>query len=169
MPKLGEQFHALHRDSDIGNGARPGSKPMTIGQLSRRTGVPIKVLREYERLGFLYTLGRSEGNYRLFDETTLWCVHVVQRLRSLGLTLKEIRDVVAFCLERPDEPLGPPLSRKLDQALARVEDRLAELHALRQRITVFQAAYAAFLAGESQFGPLAPDPRRAKRDHRIPS
>jgi DNA-binding transcriptional MerR regulator len=29
---------------------------MTIGQLSRRTGVPIKVLREYERLGFLYTL-----------------------------------------------------------------------------------------------------------------
>jgi MerR family transcriptional regulator, copper efflux regulator len=41
---------------------------MTIGQLSRRTGVPIKVLREYERLGFVYTLGRSAGNYRLFGE-----------------------------------------------------------------------------------------------------
>jgi hypothetical protein len=32
---------------------------MTIGQLSRRTGVPIKVLRHYEDLGFLYTLGRT--------------------------------------------------------------------------------------------------------------
>ncbi len=42
------------------------SQAMTIGQLSRRTGVPIKALREYERLGFLYTLGRSESNYRLF-------------------------------------------------------------------------------------------------------
>ncbi len=142
---------------------------MTIGQLSRRSGVPIKLLREYERLGFLYTLGRSEGNYRLFDETTLWCVHVVQRLRSLGLTLKEIREVVAFCLERPEEPMGPPLSQKLDQALARVEGRLTELHALRQRITDFQADHGAFLAGESQFGPLSPEPRRAKRGHKIPS
>src|SRR5215472_43187 len=67
------------------------SKVMTIGQLSRRSGVPIKVLRKYEDLGFLYTLGRSESNYRLFGEDALWCVQVVQGLRSLGLTLKELR------------------------------------------------------------------------------
>ncbi len=36
------------------------SHAMTIGQLSQRTGVPIKTLREYEGLGFLYTRGRSE-------------------------------------------------------------------------------------------------------------
>ena len=63
------------------------SKPMTVGQLSRRTGVPIKVLREFERLGFLYTLGRSDSNYRLFDESALWWLHVIQSLRSLELTL----------------------------------------------------------------------------------
>jgi DNA-binding transcriptional MerR regulator len=57
-------------------------KPLTIGQLSRRTGVPIKALREYEQLGLLYTRGRSESNYRLFDEDALWwcklfvhCIH----------------------------------------------------------------------------------------------
>jgi hypothetical protein len=44
---------------------------MTIGQPSRRSGVSIKVLSEYERLGFLYTLGRSESNCRLFGEETL--------------------------------------------------------------------------------------------------
>ena len=58
---------------------------MTGSDARRRTGVPIKVLRECERLGFLYTLGRSDGNYRLFDEETLWCVNTIQRLRSLGL------------------------------------------------------------------------------------
>lgn len=42
------------------------TQALTIGQLAQRTGVPIKVLREYEGLGFLYTLGRSESNYRLF-------------------------------------------------------------------------------------------------------
>ena len=35
------------------------SNAMTIGQLSRHTGVPVKVLRHYEDLGVLYTLGRS--------------------------------------------------------------------------------------------------------------
>jgi hypothetical protein len=46
---------------------------MTIGALSRRTGVPVKALREYEDLGLIYTVGRSAGNYRLFDEEALWC------------------------------------------------------------------------------------------------
>jgi len=41
---------------------------MTIGALSRRTGVPVKALREYEDLGLIYTVGRSAGNYQLFDE-----------------------------------------------------------------------------------------------------
>lgn len=44
---------------------------MTIGQLSQRSGVPIKTLREYEHLGFLCTMGRSESNYRLFSEEAL--------------------------------------------------------------------------------------------------
>jgi MerR family transcriptional regulator, copper efflux regulator len=69
---------------------------MTIGQFSRRSGVPIKVLRDYEDLGFLYTLGRSESNYRLFGEEALWCVQVIQGLRSLGLTLKEIKTLLGL-------------------------------------------------------------------------
>src|SRR6266511_3762854 len=76
------------------------AKPMTIGQLSRRTGVPIKTLREYEQLGLIYTLGRSESNYRLFGEEALWCVQVIRTMRSLGLTLKEIQDIAALYLER---------------------------------------------------------------------
>lgn len=118
------------------------SNAMTIGQLSRRTGVPIKVLREYERLGFIYTLGRSESNYRLFGDEALWCVQVVQGLRSLGLTLKEIREIVTQYLEHPDEPIGALLEEKLAQAAARVEARIADLQALHQRIADFRAMQA---------------------------
>src|SRR5579864_5868620 len=97
------------------------SNAMTIGQLSRRSGVPIKVLREYERLGFLYTLGRSEGNYRLFGEEALWCVQVIQGYRSLGLTLKEIQEIVTRYIEHPDAPNDALVKAKLAQATARVE------------------------------------------------
>src|SRR5262249_1839442 len=60
------------------------STVMTIGALSRRTGVPVKALREYEDLGLIYTVGRSAGNYRLFDEEALWCVAVIGTLRGAG-------------------------------------------------------------------------------------
>jgi DNA-binding transcriptional MerR regulator len=115
---------------------------MTIGLLSQRTGVPIKVLREYEDLGFLYTLGRSASNYRLFGDEAPWCVRVVQGLRSLGLTLHEIQVLMARYLERPDEPIDGLLTEQLAQALARVEARIASLQILRQRLLDFQAARA---------------------------
>jgi MerR family transcriptional regulator, copper efflux regulator len=113
---------------------------MTIGQLSRRTGVSIKILREYEHLGFLYTLGRSAGNYRLFGEEATWWVQVVQSLRSLGLTLKEIQTLTVRYTERPSEPIEPVLNEQLARALARIEARIASLEALRQRVLDFLTA-----------------------------
>jgi DNA-binding transcriptional MerR regulator len=115
---------------------------MTIGQLSRRTGVPIRVLREYERLGFLYTLGRSDSNYRLFGEETLWCVRVVQGLRSLGLTLNEIQTLTTRYMERAGEPIDALLHEQLARALARIEARIAALQTFHQRVLDFQAACA---------------------------
>lgn len=133
---------------------------MTIGQVARRTGVPIKTLRVYDRLGLLSTRGRSPSNYRLFDDTVLCCLHAIATLRSLGLTLKEIQELTAHTVDCCDHPLlslGPLLGAKLDQALARVETRIAELHALRQRIRAFQTAHAAALAGQTTLDLGSPD------------
>lgn len=44
---------------------------MTVGELSRRTDVPIKALREYTDGGLIYTVGRSATNYRLFGNDAL--------------------------------------------------------------------------------------------------
>ncbi len=118
------------------------SHAMTIGQLSRRTDVPIKVLRDYEDLGFLSTRGRSESNYRLFGEEAVRCVQVVQGLRSLGLTLKAIQALATAHCERPGELVDGLLQEHLPQSLARVEAQINTLQALRQRILEFQAASA---------------------------
>ena len=139
------------------------SNAMTIGQLSQRSGVPIKVLRKYEDLGFLYTLGRSESNYRLFGEEALWCVQVVQGLRSLGLTLKELQVLTTSYLGRSDEPTDGLLKAQLEQALARIEAHIATLQEIRSRILEFQAALSGApgrptLSALVQL--LASDPRR---------
>jgi hypothetical protein len=41
------------------------SELMTVGQLSRRTGLSIKAIGEYEAVGLIYSAGRSEGNFAI--------------------------------------------------------------------------------------------------------
>ncbi len=133
---------------------------MTIGELSRRTGMPVKALREYADMGIVYMLGRSPGNYRLFDESALWCVEVIRGLRSLGLTVADIREIAAIYLTRTDQPIGPHLAARLYAAQARIEARIAELQELRRRIDNFAAAHAAELSGSAGADFRADDPRK---------
>jgi DNA-binding transcriptional MerR regulator len=95
---------------------------MTVGELARRTGLSIKAIRQYEALGLVYSAGRSDGNYRLFDESALWCAQVISTLRSLGLTIKEIDRLGRAYLSRPEEPVGPQLAALLDRAERRHDE-----------------------------------------------
>ncbi len=152
----------MNRDDFVSNfsAETSTSKPMTIGQLARQTGVSIKTLREYEHLGLIYTLGRGENNYRLFNDDALWCVQVIGILRSLGLTLKEIQEISAFYCQRPSELTGPRLAEKLDQALNRIEARLSDLESVRQRIMDFRRTHAAALEGLAELPLYISDPHR---------
>lgn len=129
---------------------------MTIGALSRRTGVPVKALREYEDLGLIYTVGRSAGNYRLFDEEALWCVGVIATLRGLGMTLAEIGDLAASYLQGSGEPVGPRLAEVLDVVRGRTENRIAELREVLRRIDDYRSQFADQLAGRADFRALDP-------------
>src|SRR5919204_1709420 len=104
---------------------------MTVGQRAARRGLSVKAIRQYEALGLIYSAGRSEGNYRLFDESALWCAQVISKLRSLGLTIKEIDQLARAYLSRPDEPIGPHLAALLERAERRIDARMAELEAVR--------------------------------------
>lgn len=130
---------------------------MTIGGLSRQTGVSVKTLRQYEDLGLIYTVGRSAGNYRLFDAEAMWCVGVVGTLRALGLTLGEIQELAGSYLCQPGDNIGPMVAGMLGVVRARTQARIAELHQLLQRIDDFETSGAAELSGRADF--RAQDPR----------
>jgi DNA-binding transcriptional MerR regulator len=135
---------------------------MTVGELARRTGLSIKAIRQYEALGLVYSAGRSEGGYRLFDESALWCAQVISTLRSLGLSIKEIDRLGRAYLSDPDEPLGPRLAALLDRAERRIDDRIAELEAFRGRIRAFRTEHAAALAGHHDADLFGEDPRHTR-------
>jgi DNA-binding transcriptional MerR regulator len=120
---------------------------MTVGELSRRTGVPVKALREYTDWGLIYSQGRSGANYRLYDDEALQCVQVITELRGLGLTLAELRWLASSYPDENGQLIGPRLAERLRAARARVETQIAQLEQTRHRIAAFEAAHRHALTG----------------------
>ena len=126
---------------------------MTVGELSRHTGVSVKNLRQYTDWGLIYSVGRSASGYRLFDDEALWCVELIARLRGLGLTIAEIRDLT-HTLTHPRHPrhqglrAGTLLAQRLHQSRARIEDRISELQLTLARIDAYESDHQAELNGQ---------------------
>ncbi|GAA3246110.1 MerR family transcriptional regulator [Streptomyces labedae] len=122
------------------------SRPMTVGELSRRTGVRVKALREYTDLGLIYTLGRSPANYRLYDADALWCVRFIGELRGLGLTVAEIRELTAAWTDSSGHPVGSHLAELLHRSRERLYQRIAAQQQILERIEKFETEHQADLA-----------------------
>lgn len=126
---------------------------MTTGELSRRTGLPVKAVRDYADAGLIYSIGRTTAGYRLFADEALWCVETIRGLRALGLTVAEIHS-----LTDPDNQIGERLSRLLGAARARLTTRIEEAQQMLARIGAFEAEHRAELAGAVELD--TGDPRR---------
>lgn len=64
--------------------------PMTIGEMSRRTGLPESTLRYYEKKGLL-RVSRDGGGRRDYGEDDVAWVQFLRRLKETGMPLKDIR------------------------------------------------------------------------------
>jgi MerR family copper efflux transcriptional regulator len=127
---------------------------MTVGELSRRTGVPVKALRDYTDTGLVNSLGRSPAGYRLFDTDAFRCLGWIATLRGLGLTVAEIRQIAQA---HHRGPIGPLLAERLASSRARIQARITELEQIIGRIDAFETDHAAELAARDG------DPHRADR------
>lgn len=67
---------------------------LTIGALSKRTGVNIETIRFYERIGILPKPPRSAGGHRIYSQEQLMRLGFVRRGRELGFSLDEVRGLL---------------------------------------------------------------------------
>ncbi|MCD0450517.1 redox-sensitive transcriptional activator SoxR [Actinocorallia sp. API 0066] len=66
------------------------SAPLTVGELSRRSGVAVSALHFYEREG-LITAERTAGNQRRYRRDTLRRVAFIRTSQRVGIPLADIR------------------------------------------------------------------------------
>jgi DNA-binding transcriptional MerR regulator len=66
---------------------------VSIGELSRLTGLPVKTIRYYSDIGLVREARRTPAGYRRYDEQSLGRLELVRALRDLGIDLQTIARV----------------------------------------------------------------------------
>jgi len=126
--------HVADRSSAAVNGG------LKIGQLAQQVGVTAKAIRFYEAKRVLPRPARGTNGYRLYGRDAVETLSFVKQATGLGLTLAEIRDIIAI-----RQGGGPPCVhvRRLLQDKARELDRkLRDLIDMRRQIRRSLAAWS---------------------------
>jgi DNA-binding transcriptional MerR regulator len=110
---------------------------MKIGELSRRSGVSIRMLRYYETEGLLMP-SRTSGGYRTYDQAAEEALARIRLLSSAGLTLDSIRQLLP-CV-RSEQPTFTPcaeLRAILRRQVELIDARVDSLDRSRRVLTGF--------------------------------
>ncbi|WP_109508280.1 heavy metal-responsive transcriptional regulator [Nocardioides speluncae] len=110
----------------------------TVSQLARASGTTPDTVRFYEREGLLPAPARTASGYRQYDESMVDRIAFVQGCQRLGLTLADVRDLLAV----RDTGVCPcePAEQHLTRRLAEVDEQLVRLTALRAQMAEMLAA-----------------------------
>ena len=67
---------------------------MTVNEVSKLTGVSIRTLQYYDKIGLLKPAEYTESGYRLYDDAALEKLQQILLFRELEFPLKDIKDIV---------------------------------------------------------------------------
>lgn len=68
---------------------------MTVHEVGKRTGVSIRALQYYDRIGLLKPTAVTEAGYRLYDEEALLTLQQILMFREMAFSLKEIQTIMS--------------------------------------------------------------------------
>ena len=118
---------------------------MTVGEISARTGVSVRALRHYDRIGLLPPAAVSEAGYRLYDEGSLERLSAILLFRELQFPLKDIRAI----LDSPVYDRNRALDQQIELFRLKVE-HLENLIDLAKGIKLLGVKYLNFTAFDTE-------------------
>ncbi|MFE2997900.1 MerR family transcriptional regulator [Nocardia sp. NPDC059246] len=104
-----------------------GERTWRVGELARETGVTVRTLHHYDRLGLVTASSRTGGGHRCYGEADVRRLHRVIALRDFGFTLEEIAGVLA---DAPDQDPRDLVRQQLEV----LDRRIAQALRLRARL-----------------------------------
>ncbi|GAA4750081.1 MerR family DNA-binding transcriptional regulator [Gordonia alkaliphila] len=119
---------------------------MQIGEVAQQSGVSVRMLRHYDKIGLLTPSTRSAGGYREYDDGDLQRLFRIESLRTLGLSLAEVAVALA------DSGADP--GALIDRLITQTKERLAAEADLLERLSTLRSGAPQRWAQVEQLLPL---------------
>ena len=101
----------------------------TVNEVSKLTGVSIRTLQYYDRIGLLKPAQRTQAGYRLYDDTALERLQQILLFRELEFSLDEIKAI----LDAPDFDRTKALDQQIELLTLKIQ-RLEAIIGLAREI-----------------------------------
>ena len=119
-------------ESQVVTASAPGRSSLKIGEVSRRSGLPVKTIRFYSEEGLIHPSARSEGGYRLFSEEVFEELALIRTLKSMEIPLQDVRQILesrrsGFCT-------CAALQERIRGKAGEIEQKIAALRGLHSEL-----------------------------------
>ena len=114
-------------------------KLQSISEVRVSTGLSARTIRYYEELGMLPGVRRRAGGRRVYGPDEIERIRFIQRLKALGLSLAEIKELNAvYGIGGSTQAMLERLDDLLERHLGEFDARIRELGSLRDDIGKYQ-------------------------------
>jgi Cu(I)-responsive transcriptional regulator len=108
------------------------TKPMTIGQVAKQTGVSVETVRFYERKGLIEEPARKDSGYRQFTDSDIKRLLFIQQAKTLGFSLMEIKELLSI---RADPATSSREIKSLaSEKLESIEEKIKMLQRMKKTL-----------------------------------
>lgn len=108
------------------------SKLLQVGEAAKQLGLNSQTLYLYERTGLIPPPQRTAAGYRLFNEQDMSRLRFITRVKALGLTLAEIKDILL--LQDRQALTCVTMHCRLTAKVQQIEESIQQLRALRDEL-----------------------------------
>ncbi|OYV69126.1 MAG: hypothetical protein B7Z74_08000, partial [Deltaproteobacteria bacterium 21-66-5] len=110
-----------------------------IGEISRLVDLSQRTIRYYEEIGLLHSVRRIENGKRVYTDDDVRRLKFINRLKVLGLSLAEMVELEKiYRKQRNNREILPKLLQILDERAVQIDERVAQLVALKKEIREYQ-------------------------------
>jgi len=100
---------------------------MRIGEVAERTGLSFRTLRHYDEIGLVTPSARTDGGFRLYTEGDVARILLIRRMKPLGFTLDEMRELLEVVDAMAEDADDPQSRARLDGVRAEAASRREKL------------------------------------------
>lgn len=105
---------------------------MKIGEIANLTKLPVQTIRFYETKNLIKSIGRTEGNFRLYDANVIKELEFIKYTRNLDLSLNEIKHLIE--LRKNPSADCEEISIMIENHINQVDKKISELSSLRKQL-----------------------------------